>query len=201
MKARSHPAFRTVVGQLEQVGYSCSKEICVKPISPTAHARIGLGVQLYRNGSLDVDLTVGIHFPELHTIATARNLPVAGSVAWTVSCHVSEFLPSGVWRFEAGADPAPKATQIVAELERTVLPRLKAFASYQSTINQLDRGFPCLWSQKRMVIPLAYVALGDARTACGRLREFTPPSPQGEAQAEYVRFAEHFHQHFCSGAA
>lgn len=198
MNVRSHPAFQAVVGHLRGVGYSCTKEVCTKLISTTAHARIGIGAQQHRDGSLDVDLTVGVHFPELETIATAHKLPVAGSVAWTVSCHASEFLPSGVWRFDVGDDADRQAARLVEELESAVLPRLRAFASYQSTIDELDRGFPCLWPQKRMVIPLAYFALGDIRTACSRVREFSPPEPQGEAQAEYVRFAEHFHRHFCS---
>jgi hypothetical protein len=198
MNARTHPAFQAVAEHLRGAGYACDKEVFTKPISSTAQARIGIGTQRYRDGSLDVDVTVGVHFPALEAIATARKLPVAGSVAWTVSCHAAEFLPKGVWRFEVGGDADRLAAHILAELERAVLPRLMAFASYPSAIDELDRGFPCLWSQKRMVIPLAYVALGDLQAACRRVREFAPREPQNAAQTQYAEFAEHFHRQFCS---
>jgi hypothetical protein len=199
MKAKSHPGVREIVDRLQQAGYSHHAPICTKRISSTADVRIGLGLQPYRDESLDVDVTVGVHFPELETLAKARQLPVAGSVAWTVSCNACQFLPDALKTFAVDEDPAPTAARLVADLERVVLPRLQAFASYRGTIDELDRGFPCLWPQKRMVIPLAYIALGDAATAWRRVREFVPPTPENEAQREYVCFAEHFHRQFCSG--
>lgn len=198
-RSRADAIRRIVTQRLTRLGYSCQGELCLKSLSSTAHARIGLGKQAYRDGSVDLSVSVGAHFSELKALAEQLALPIAGSVAWTVSCDISELAKVSTWRFTAKENPTNKVDSIVETIETLVVSRLSFFSSYESAIQELEKGFPCLWSQKRLVIPLALLALGRKEDACKRVEEFSPREPVSESQREYVRFAEHFAKRVCQG--